>query len=110
MDSQVLRAFLLDRANQCRAETTRSWSPRCERSCLYLSFRGEARRISISPSGDRSLALGVPTAVPLDNKTWTVSSALAMVTLLRAFAIRAHCVARFRGWVCERGCRPASVF
>jgi site-specific recombinase XerD len=40
---QLLRAFLLDRANQCGAETTQKLITSLRAFLRYLSFRGEAR-------------------------------------------------------------------
>jgi site-specific recombinase XerD len=40
---EVLRAFLLDRANQCGAETTQKLITSLRAFLRYLSFRGEAR-------------------------------------------------------------------
>jgi site-specific recombinase XerD len=40
---QVVRAFLLDRANQCGAETTQKLITSLRMFLRYLSFRGEAR-------------------------------------------------------------------
>src|SRR5215471_15923199 len=40
---QVVRAFLLDRANQCGAETTQKLITSLRAFLRYLSFRGEAR-------------------------------------------------------------------